>query len=250
MKTPNSAITVCSCIALISFSVLCASGVWALRSVNAAVVALPNQVDQRIASAQKDLTGQVSKAVVDVNNRIAESLAIMDQRSGQALKIVDDRTAEIVGPLVDPKVGVIAVAGGLLTQTESDLNERLTDTNKILSDTAKPITESAQQVNAALPDFLDCQYDETGIGNKNCLYVRYGDLSSSLDRTLSAVAKSAPAMADDVKKMADSSVVTSDSVAATSVEVKKAAQNFNKPQTKMQAFRSWMLTAARIFGAI
>ncbi len=242
----NTAITVCACIALLSFSVLCASGVWFVRSANAVIVGLPVQMDNRVAAIQKDLARQISAAITDANNRINGVLTVVDQRTDQALKIVDSRSADIL----DQTHGVVAVAQHVSILAESDLNDRLKDTNKVLADTAKPISESAQQFNAALPDFLDCQYDATGVGNKNCLYVRYGDLSSSLDRTLSAVAGESHAMADHMDKMAAASVVTSEAVAATSVEVKKAAQNFNKPQTKIQAFRSWLITLAKVYGAL
>ena len=246
METKNTPVTVCSCIALLSLSLLCAAGVWSLRSVDAVVVAIPKQVDARVESIQMDVNRQLSLAITDANNRVNGALTVVDQRTGQALKIVDDRSAEILAQSND----AVTILDKVSTQTESDLNARLEDTNKILADTAKPMGEAAKQVNAALPDFLDCQLTDDGVGNKGCLYARYNDLSSSLDRTLSSVAKAAPIMTADAEKMADASVVTSESVAATSVEVTKAATNFNKPQTKMQAFRSWLLTLARVYGAL
>ena len=246
METNNTPVTVCSCIALLSFSLLCADGVWSLRSVDSVVSALPKQVDARVESIQRDVNRQLFLAITDANNRINGALTVVDQRTGQALKIVDNRSAA----LVDIGGGGIAIVAKVADHAENDINARLEDTNKILADTTKPVTEAAQQINAALPDFLDCQLTDDGVGNKGCLYARYNDLSSSLDRTLSSVAKAAPIMTADAEKMADASVVTSESVAATSVEVTKAATNFNKPQTKMQAFRSWLLTLARVYGAL
>jgi hypothetical protein len=220
-------------------TVLIAVGVRSLILIDhldATVTSLPKLVDARLAAVEKDAFYRIDTAEDGVLNEVANARKdLSSQLNYQVTGLREDLT----GP-------VLHTLDARLASIQSDANRQLTVTNKTLADTAIPLASAAKQVNAALPDFLDCQLTDYGVGNKNCLYIRYGDLSSSLDRTLSAVAKAAPDMVANADKIATSSAGVAASADATGKEVTKAAQNFNKPQTFWQAFRTWTLTIARI----
>lgn len=203
-----------------------------IDNLDVTIQALPKLVDDRATSLQQDLGLQADDTRALLKQEID---AIRADVNGKILKTIDDRLASIQSD-----------ANNQLSAFNGNLTEQTALLNKNIAETLAPVKSSADQVSTALPDFLDCQQDDFHAGNKNCLYIRYGDLSSSLDRTLSAVAQAAPDMVKSADKIAASSVSTSDSIAATGIEVKKAARRFNQPQTKWQQFRTWLTFTARI----
>ncbi len=215
-------------LALLSLCVLMLGTAWAIRQI-------PRILDRQADALRGQLEAETLTAVNVADRRLADALVKLDQRSGEALQIV--RMTALNADLQT-------------TGVRADVTGQLATLNATLARTLKPVEETAAQVNTALPDFLDCQVDENGIGNKTCLYYRYADLLHSADVTLQAVADAAPAVSKDVEKMAQSSVSLADSAAQTGQEVTKAAKRFNAPQTKKQAFKSWLLLAARIGGAL
>lgn len=236
----NRAVTTCACVALLTFSMVCVEATRLLITADLTIKALPKQLDARIGSVQESLTGQISVAVADMNARLDDSIKAIDRRSGEALEIVDRTSAA----LVDSKTGVTAIAA----KAEADLNTQLGTVNSTLSGVAAPVKASAEQIDKALPDFLDCYND--GYGNDSCIFNRWVGTAKAVEKMSQTVAAEIPKIAVDAESIAHSTAGVANSANLTGQEVAKAAQNFNKPQTKMQAFRSWLITIARIWGSI
>jgi hypothetical protein len=143
------------------------------------------------------------------------------------------------------KVGAVDIAA---------LNSAVTaagGTATALTAAAKPLAGSAEQIAAALPDFLDCQQTETGVGNKGCLYYRYSDLSRSADITLQAIAGAAPevtksvrttsaAIADAAPALAGSAAGIAQSADRIGQTVDRTLADLTKPKTLRQRIESWL----------
>lgn len=197
---------------------------------------VPVIVETRLDKLELDTFARVDIGIQDIDGQITDARTDIKNQIGGLRR-------DLTGGVLP---SILTTLDSRMASIQKDANGQLTVANKTLADTAKPAASVARQIDKALPDFFDCQVNEDGVGNKNCLYIRYGDLSSSLDRTLSAVAKAAPDMVANADKIAVSSAGVADSANATGKEVAKAAQRFNQPQTFWQSFRTWTLTIARI----
>lgn len=207
-----------------------------------AVQSIPRVVDNRLASIQSDADARLDAIVAVVEAQVSGARRDAFMAAGNVTAITDKRTGDALAVIRD----AVNKADTQLTS----INSTASSVQATMATAIGPIQHAAEQVDKVIPDFLDCQESPDGIGNKSCIQVRYNDLSSSADRTMSAIAKSAPAMADHVEKIAASSERTANAVAETGEQVSIAAKRFNQPQSKMQQLKSWMLTIARIYGAL
>jgi hypothetical protein len=121
--------------------------------------------DRRQAQLEAKLTESVDAAGKNLSNQVHAELGPLFQ---QGTGLLADTRAKINAVIIGALNSTVNAAGG---------------TAIALTTARKPLGETASQLNAALPDFLDCQQDNTGIGNKGCLYNRYSDLSRSADIT-------------------------------------------------------------------
>jgi len=192
-------------------------------------------VDYRMAAVQASTVDQVAGVRHDMTTELNATLMRVDD----ALALADATETD-----VNKQVTSISVmADRRLAAIQSDTNKQLTAISGKVDQVLKPAGAAASQINAALPDFLDCQITEDGVGNKGCFYARYNDLSSEMDQTLLAVARAAPEMAENAKSISGSA----DHISA---DVSSYVHDLTMPQTKMAAIRSWLITIARITGAV
>ncbi len=216
---------------------------------------MPGMLHSEAEATRTMASGQISAALADTNGRVQDALKIVDARLTAATSSVDT-AVRATDARTGQALALVSQLGPGIQKFANDSQDQLTNLNKAVAATLEPVARTAEQVNKELPAFLDCQYDYdtdgsvTFVGNRSCVEQRYNDLSASLDRTLSAVALAAPAMAVDAHKIADSSVGIAASTDATGKEIAIAAENFNKPQTKFQQFKLWLITIARVYGAI
>ena len=205
------------------------------------MIAAPKLIEDQISQVHADLSLQLSAAIGDVNDRLSDSISMVDRQVSavrkDAVQEISATREVIQGPVLDK-------VDARLAAIERDANGSLVTLNGTLAETAKPFRESTQQINLALPDFLDCEF------NENCVFNRYQGLAKSMERTSQVVAAEAPKMSASVQSIAESSAGVAASADATGKEVAIAAKRFNQPQSKLAALRSWLITIARIYGAI
>jgi hypothetical protein len=190
-------------------------------------------LDRRQAQLETKLTQSLDAAGKNLSNQVHSELGPLFQ---QGTGLLADTRAKIKAVDVAALNSTVSAAGG---------------TAAALTAAAKPLGESAQQLDAALPDFLDCQQDNTGVGNKGCLYYRYSDLSRSADITLQAIANAAPGIArsaqttsEAVAKAAPSIATSAAGIAASTDQIgitaSKTLADLTKPKTLRQKVESWV----------
>jgi hypothetical protein len=190
-------------------------------------------LDRRQAQLEAKLTQSVDLAGKNLSNQVHAELGPLFQ---QGTGLLADTRAKLNALDIGALNSTINAAGGTATA---------------LTAAVKPLGESASRLNAALPDFLDCQQDNTGIGNKGCLYNRYSDLSRSADITLQAIANAAPGIArsaqttsEAVAKAAPSIATSAAGIAASTDRIgstaAKTLADLTKPKSLRQKVESWM----------
>lgn len=227
----------------LAMSLLC----FALAGVVPCIYELPDALNAQASMTRTLVLADARKAESDANNAILAALALIDKRSAEALGEIhqigvdaNNRTGEalaIVRATADLNSKTIAAFG-------EGSQEQLAAFNATVATVAKPLAETTQQLDDALPLWLDCEY------NPDCAFNRYQGVSKAIEQTAQAVAKAAPAIAIDADAIAASGAGVAASADATGREVTIAAKRFNAPQSKWAQLRSWLLTIARIYGAI
>lgn len=204
-------------------------------------------MDKREAAFEKKVTTHIDAAATSLNttaNSKFEELRTdlkneLDPVSKGAVKTLTAATGTLTAATgtitgagttmatLNTKVNAVDVAGlnasvkniGLASKAAGTA---LTGTATALASVAKPLSESVQQVDAALPDFLDCFAD--GAGNPNCLYNRYVGIAGDSEQTMRAVREAAPRVAAAVEGMTeDGHKITADAV--------KVADKYTAPPT-------------------
>lgn len=190
-------------------------------------------INARAAGLQEAAVKLIGENATAIRTDLFASLnaiaAKEDARIGQALGMVDGRTKD-----------VLAVVQGGVNKADAQFtitNQTISQQQRAISAVLKPAGESVQQVNEALPLWLDCQF------NPDCAFNRYQGVSKAIEQMAQAGAKAAPRITSDVSSMADSGKGI-----AASVELE--AETLTAPQTKWAQIRAWMLFVARIVGAI
>lgn len=200
---------------------------------------LPKIINQQADKTRSALLAETAAAILTADGRLAEALGIINQRSGEALAEVQSATVD-----ADARAGQ---ALDIVRGAAEGSNEQLSRANETLAAAIKPVAETAQQIDDALPYIIDC---DPSFAGADCLPNRYLEIANETEKTLKAVAAAAPSMATSVDAIATSSAGVADSADETGKQVVIAAKRFNAPQTKMQQLRSWLLTLARVYGAI
>ena len=205
---------------------------------------LPKLVHNEAEATRLVVAAQLHEATVDANDRLADALAAFDKQLGTLNGTVDNTLAPLPSTLDQQMTTLNGTLAKTLAPLPSTLDQQMTTLNGMLAKTLSPVEGLGEQLNSAAPLWLDCEF------NPDCAFNRYQGVSKAFEKTALVIAAEAPAMAVSVDKIAKASADTAVSVAATSKEVSVAAKAFNTPQTKMQQIRSWLLTIARIYGAI
>lgn len=216
-----------TCLALL---LLCAC----LAGTAVAVWRLPQIANRQADATRAALLAETQAFEKDANARLSDALGLLDRRTGEALATVS-ATANLANQRSAQALEIVGAA-------ETDANAQLTRLNKTvtaqqmaITAALKPITETAQQVDDAAPLYLDCEF------NPDCAFNRFQGTTKALETTAKVIAAEAP-------KIAAASVKVADSTASTGAEVVIAAKRFNAPQTKWQAFRTWVLVFGRLLG--
>ena len=195
------------------------------KKMTASVDGLSTKLNGTINDKFEELRGDVKAELHPVAASAAKTLdqttALLSTARGQVAKLdIDAVNGKVKQFDVASLNTSIAAIGPAFTTAGAALASTANDVGTI----TKPLAASLQQVNDVLPDFLDCQEDEQGVGNKSCLSVRYADLTSDLDKTMNAYALAAPTITKSVEGMAaDGKGVTGD--------VKRYVDAFTKPET-------------------
>jgi hypothetical protein len=163
---------------------------------------LRGDVFRRIDSVQVDLIGQVGNAISVANTAELDANARLTEAIDQTQKL---------GPLADK-------LGGLADQ---------------LSATAKPVGHVADQIDAALPDFLDCAVTEDGIGNPTCLYRRYADVTADFDHMVQVAATATPRIVQSADAMTAA-------WAGISEALQKWVDRLTAPPTVKDEIKAWI----------
>lgn len=230
------------CAFLAALVIAVAFGVRIEMTLNAAAGQLPAQITRRMDDATWVANARLTDALALVDKRLGALTSIADSRTGEALGLAKDIEGRIVDPLnksladlsalssqltVELKPGgdaqaVLANASratGALDRALVDVPLELGALNATIATTARPIGETAQQLDDAAPLFLDCDH------NPDCLFNRYQGVSKSIEK----VGVSSQGIASDIKREAD---------------------QLTKPQGFWGQLKSWLLTFARIYGAV
>lgn len=123
----------------------------------------------QITDSRSQIIANLNAWEMDAGKQISTAIAVADRRSGEALTQTARAEADLNTQL--------SVANASIASNLSVANENI-------ASVLLPVQQSAAQINAALPDFLDCQTSAEGVGNRNCLYLRYSDIASEVDQTL------------------------------------------------------------------
>jgi hypothetical protein len=226
------------CVALAALS-LCLIGGFVL------IERVPAIIHSEAEATRNMLVAQTTLAIDDAKGSITDAILEADFQITAALKEVhlasvnaDKRTGQALDIVRQTQLGT----GTGINRIGQEIHAQMSTLNETVATTLKPVGEAAQQVNEAAPLWLDCEF------NPDCAFNRYQGAAKAFEHTAIVIAAAAPSLVSSADKIAASSVDTSVAVAATGKEVAIAAHRFNAPQTKWQAFRSWLVTAARIAG--
>lgn len=147
---------------------------------------LPGQVDHQAMEARKELADKVDSALD------AAMFTLNQQGDATRLAAVRELRAtreQLVGEIDSTRVQVAETVKASLALADRHavaFENRLDETNGILSSTAKPIAGVVAQVNAAAPDFLDCDH------NPDCVFNRYVGVARATERSAIAIEKALP----------------------------------------------------------
>lgn len=139
--------------------------------VDRQVTAALYRVDAAIATAnqtEKDANAQLT----ETRQAVASIATLADKRLEAIQAVADNRLGQVTEP-----------AGAAL----ANLPEQLTAANKSIAAVATPAAGAIEQVNKALPDFLDC--DNNGFGNSDCLQNRTHEIVQPIGRIADSVDK-------------------------------------------------------------
>lgn len=224
------------CLLLAALIIAVCTGIRLEMAFSTTIVNLPIVLDSRIANIE----GDVNERLDLMNTSVASAIDRTDRRSGQAIEIANrlsvqlpalaDHHAEATEKIIDKHLGIIDASLKETSDSFTDLStryqgfatqvdEELTEFTATTKNAVRPIQESAQQVDDALPLFLNCEF------NEDCLFNRYQGVSKSLEK----VGASSEGIAKDIKREAD---------------------QLTKPPGFWAGFRMWMITVARFGGAV
>lgn len=192
--------------------------------------------DNRISDVQSDLDLQVSYMTEQLFREVAAIRTGVFSRVDTAVLKTDKRTGEALGIVRD-----VAVKADAQVTT---LNGTAKAAQESLTPALKHAESTLAQVDDALPLYLDCEF------NPDCAFNRFQGVSKAVERMAQEGAKAAPRLAANADRIADAAAGVTEEAHKTGAEVTRAAQNFNRPQTKWQQFKGLLLTAARIWGTI
>lgn len=165
------------------------------KSTNAKLDALTGEVHNQLApvTAQlagllKDVRKKVQAVDVDGVNATVASLDAGLRGIDKQVKTVD--VAGVNKSLQDLDTGLLVLNAKVEAVDVTGLNKQVAKISPLvesLTATIKDVDGGVAQVTAVMPDFLDCQVTEDGVGNKSCLYARYADMTSDVDKVSSDV---------------------------------------------------------------
>lgn len=165
----------------------------------------------------------------------------------QANGLIADVRADLPG-LENAANTEVSVINGQISTANGSIASIVTQVNPAITSAKKAI----DQVNAALPDFLDCYND--GFGNDNCLFNRYQGVSKSFEQmaqTIDATVKTEAApTAEAIRKSAEGTA-TSTANAAQLISDSDKFVNLTTnliygPKTFMQRFRAFVWGTANL----
>jgi hypothetical protein len=205
-----------------------------------AIWRLPMIVDRQADKTRDALTAQISSAIADANGRIADTIADLNRHTRAAMGQVHFAAANAdrrTGEALEIISSAAAQADRQLAGARSDLNGQLTMLNSTASALAKPLAGSAQQVDDALPLWLDCEY------NPDCAFNRYQGVAK-------AVEQAAIAISDETPRITGHSEAVAGSFQRIAAATDKWIEKLTAPQSVKDQIKEWLqvliLAAARI----
>jgi ABC-type transporter Mla MlaB component len=165
------------------------------KSTNAKLDALTGEVHNQLAPVTAQMAGLLKDVrskvqAVDINS-VNATVASLDQGLRNVNKQVE--AVDVAGvnkSLQDLDTGLLALNAKVEAVDVAELNKQVAGVSPLvesLTATIKDVDGGVKQVTAVMPDFLDCQVTEDGVGNKSCLYARYADMTSDVDKVSSDV---------------------------------------------------------------
>ncbi len=217
---------VLKCLVLASLCALLVAGTVALQR-------LPQIVNRQADETRAAVLAEFHVAIADANQRITDLSDVLDRRSAYALRTVnavalsaDQRTGEALDIVRDVAVNANLQA----TALRDNLNGQLTALNQTAVMALTPFDDLARRY--TIPDReVKGLVDET-MGVLGATKVTMGQAAV----TAKAIAAEAPKMTAHVDSVAKS--------------VEREADQLTKPQSFWGALRSWLLTLARMYGAL
>lgn len=141
-----------------------------------------------------------------------------------------------------------------LTKVQNGVTTELADADKLtlaLADTTLSMKDTVAAWNEDLKPFTECAYydaDGTPVGgNPDCAFNRFMGSSKAIEKAMQSLDKM---IERDGPKIADAAAETSASVASAANSLDIEAKALTKPQTKLQAIRTWLVALAKIYGSI
>lgn len=162
----------CILLGLGSVVALCLIAV--LMRIDAAITQAQIDTPQRLDRIETQI-GSLKSDADTLISRADETLVSFARAGDQANGLIGDVRKELPGLKNATNIEVSAINGQISTATRG-LIGIVTRVNPAI-DAAKVTID---QVNASLPDFLDCYND--GFGNDNCLFNRYQGVSKSFEQ--------------------------------------------------------------------
>lgn len=155
---------------------------------------LPDQLDRQAQMTRDMINSRIASAAdlvaytVQSEGESIRGSAISEVRAGRLAL-----TSEVMGARID--VNDNLRAGLTIAHFHaSQLEERIDDTNRILAAVALPVRNVAEQVDAAAPDFLDCDH------NPNCLFNRYVGIARGVEQSSLAIGKALPLLTTEAEQ--------------------------------------------------
>jgi hypothetical protein len=204
-----------------------------LVAVTVAVRRVPGEINHQADATRAALQAELHIAVLDANQQLEAAITLLDRRTDSALREVhaanlnaDQRTGEALGIVRILATNAEAQATGL----RADVNGQLTTLNQTAALAVQPIGQLAERYTIPAREVQGLVAEMMGV--LGATKITMGQTAV----TAKVIAVEAPKMTAHV-----------DSVASS---VEREADQLTKPQTFWSSLRTWLLTLARIYGAI
>ena len=204
------------------------------ESVAFTTSSIPEIVQREVSSAREEITSRI-----DTGIGVAEHQAIAARfDANKQIRL----TRESIEAQMDAMRGTAEVAAGVSIKLADEhakaIESRMDRATLIFARSAAPFVSIADQIDAAAPDFLDCDQGK----NHNCLLERYIGTARGIQQAAEAVGRAAPVLTADAEKIAGH-------VEHVSKDIERSVDHALEPKTKKRIMLELLIPTAAGFAA-